>query len=90
MIPVHGLRVQSDFPNALQAVSDLMDWGEGKHPDEEWKGMSTYDHAEHAKDHCDSWLWEDPIIDEESGRFNLVHAACRLLMAIEVEARGKL
>lgn len=75
------LRVLSDFPNALKAVSDLMDWGEAKHPDEEWKGQNDWDHVDHACTHL--WTWRD--LDCETGRSHLVHACCRLLMSLEVQ-----
>ena len=84
VIPVKGidsLRVHRDFPNALRAVSDLMDWGETKHPDEEWKGQNDWDHVDHACTHL--WTWRD--LDCETGRSHLVHACCRLLMSLEVQ-----
>ena len=83
------LRVLSDFPNALKAVSDLMDWGEAKHPGEEWKALPNWHHLNREDTHTRSWRYEEKV-NPESGRSHLVHAACRLLMAIEAEAREKL
>lgn len=68
--------------SALYDVIRVLEHGEIKHPGDEWRSVSTYEHIEHmlghivaCGDHCNQR-------DNESGEFHLAHAIARGLFAL--------
>lgn len=76
-------------PKAILAAAEVMALNEGKHPNAPWKtNYSTEDHVGALLRHCLKWLGGEKV-DPETGKSHLIHAACRSLMASEVEMREK-
>ena len=76
---------QSDLPYrfdllpaaAVSAVSGVLRHGADKYGADNWRGIPTNDHLNHALAHVFSYLHGDTQDD------HIEHAACRLLMALE-------
>lgn len=71
------------FPaKALQLAGQVLAFGESKHPDEKWKGMTSNDHIgacwRHMLEHQAGNTY-----DSESGELHLAHAFVRLGMALD-------
>lgn len=69
--------------DGVDAVARLMTDMEEKYPELVWPYMTSHDHINASIRHIRGWLSER--YDEESGESHLVHAATRLLMAVQVE-----
>lgn len=68
----------------VESVAILMTlMGQWKYKEPKWKTIGTTEHVNAAIRHIRGWLAEEE--DEESGMSHLVHAATRLLMAVERE-----
>lgn len=69
-------------PKALQLAGQVLAFGEVKHPDEKWKGMTSVDHIgacwRHMLEHQAGNTY-----DSESGELHLAHAFVRLGMALD-------
>ncbi len=70
-------------PMACLAVSNVLSLGAEKYGEDNWRQIPASDHVNHALMHLFSWLAEDQQ-DE-----HLEHAACRLLMALEMHLGDK-
>lgn len=85
----HGGR-QSHLPYRLDllpakatlAVGRVLKHGADKYGENNWHAISTREHLAHLLAHVFAWLAGDAS-DE-----HLEHAACRALMALEIECRG--
>ena len=62
---------------AIEDVAIVLQQGAIKYGERNWRTIPAKDHVNHALRHCFAWL-----TTKERGE--LTHAACRLLMAIEV------
>lgn len=66
-------------PRATLAVSRVLEEGSRKYGDDNWRLIAVRDHINHALSHLFAHLAGDRSDD------HLEHAACRLLMATELE-----
>lgn len=73
------------FDSAIDYIWDVMEMGLQKHG-HSWRGKPIIEHLAHAFAHM-----ERPHGIEGSGHLELAHAACRVLMALqlEIERRNK-
>lgn len=62
-------------------VAGILKYGADKYGDNNWRGIPIADHLNHALTHIFAWLAGDSQDD------HLGHAACRLMMALEVSPR---
>lgn len=62
----------------------VLEYGEFKHPGEEWKRENVQHHLDHATAHIKKY-WYGMHLDPETGRSQLAHAFVRIGMAM---ARG--
>jgi hypothetical protein len=69
-------------PRATLAVAGVLAEGAPKYGEWNWLGIPTADHLNHALVHVYAHLAGDAQDD------HLGHAACRLLMALEIALRG--
>lgn len=69
-------------PHATLAVGAVLKYGADKYGEDNWHAISTREHLAHMLAHVFAWLAHDKS-DE-----HLEHAACRALMALEIEKRG--
>jgi hypothetical protein len=65
----------------LEEIVAVLEFGDTKHPGEEWRRISIWDHLVHVRGHL--WAFEDEVmpIDSETHRHHLAHAICRLMFA---------
>lgn len=71
---------------AIDLVSQLIQLNEIKHPGQKWRKQSKEHHLSHAMDHLNE-RDSDHQLDTDSGMPILVHAATRLLLAVEQEIK---
>ena len=66
-------------------MAHVLEYGDRKHPGEEWRKLSVLDHLEHVRDHIRlwkiGWYLKNRRLDKETGKSHLIHAAIRCLMA---------
>jgi hypothetical protein len=67
----------------LAEVIKVLDFGDTKHPGENWKKQSEALHLGHAMRHINYFLVDR--IDTETQCSHLAHAVCRLLFAMGVK-----
>lgn len=79
------MKSRPDFlpPKALLLAGDVMAMNETKHPGNPWKTIPTEEHVAAALRHIYGHL--DGERDPETGMSHLVHACCRVLMAVSRE-----
>ena len=65
---------------SVAIIANVMVEGEKTHPDNEWRFLTPDVHLDHALKHIITYLSGDAADPDEE----LSHAACRLLMALEV------
>jgi len=65
----------------LEEVFKVLEFGDTKHPGENWKQQSEALHLAHAHEHLMCYLFKDKI-DTETQCSHLAHAVCRLLFAM--------
>jgi hypothetical protein len=71
-------------PHAILAVAWVLDNGARKYGPNNWHGIPVADHLNHALTHVFAWLAGDT---QDS---HLEHAACRVLMALDQIASGRM
>jgi len=69
-------------PHALFRVAQTAAAGDAKYGVDNWRGIPTIDHLNHALTHIYAHLADD-ISDD-----HLAHAACRMLMALAIQIQG--
>lgn len=67
---------------ALSVIDQVLQRGYKDHPTDSWKGLGVIGNLDHAREHMSSWGVD--------GEDNLAHAACRLLMALQLREEAKL
>lgn len=70
--------------STLDEVLKVLEFGDTKHPGENWKKESSSLHIAHARLHIDTFLFKTHI-DDETKCSHLAHAVCRLLFAMSKE-----
>jgi hypothetical protein len=78
------------FPRSFEAIEKLMvEHGAKTHrDDQEWREHTVDDHLDHSTEHLFKHIDGKESLDEDSGLPQLVHTACRVLMALEVDLGG--
>lgn len=66
----------------------VLEYGELKHPGEEWKKETIQHHLDHAMAHLKKY-WYGMHIDPETGRSQLAHAFVRIGMAMARETHNE-
>jgi hypothetical protein len=64
----------------LTEIIKVLDFGNLKHPGENWKQESKTTHIKHAMQHINDYL--EIGIDTETQCSHLAHAICRLMFAM--------
>lgn len=64
---------------AVLSVSEVLSQGAAKYGEDNWRKIAARDHVNHALVHLFAWLAGDGQDD------HLQHAACRLLMALDLD-----
>ena len=67
--------------SALYDVIRVLEHGEIKHPGDEWRSMTTYEHIDHMLGHLREHVTGNRR-DDESGEYHLAHAIARGLFAL--------
>ncbi len=66
-------------------MAHVLEYGDKKHPGEEWRKLDILDHLDHCRDHIQiwkrGWYCKKRRHDQETGKSHLIHAAIRCLMA---------
>jgi hypothetical protein len=65
----------------LTEVLKVLEFGDIKHPGENWKTQTEALHLAHTMEHINHYLFIGKT-DIETGRNHLAHAICRLLFAM--------
>lgn len=68
----------------IYRIAELMTAAAVKYPGPKWQELTTSDHIDAACRHLSRYMSGD-VIDPEYGMTHLVHAACRLVMALAQE-----
>jgi hypothetical protein len=80
--------LQKHFPLSFAAIEKLMvEHGAPKRDgdDQEWRGHDAGHHLDHLSDHLKAYYeWPDSDLDPDSKMPQIIHVACRALMACEV------
>ncbi len=76
-----GTRFDLIPPAAIRQVAQVLHTGAEKYGVDNWRGIETESHVNHAIDHLYAFLWDNDSED-------LRHAATRLLMALEIDTVG--
>jgi hypothetical protein len=88
-----GTLFQHFPPRAALAVSQLMYKGAQDHGDvdaegnltaDNWRKIPSWEHMDHAISHAFLWQIARREGNPEALKMNLLHAACRLMMSLEV------
>ena len=79
------------FPDlATPAIRRLIVKGQAKHPEDDWDERDVYHHVSHAFLHLVDYFFKGIRRDPETGESPLLHAACRLLMAVDLMERERI
>lgn len=70
--------------SVLVDIASVLEYGDKKHPGEEWERESISFHLGHAYKHLEAYLCVENI-DSETGKSHLIHAIIRILMAAALE-----
>lgn len=76
---------------ALQLLEELIVKGEETHEPMDWKALGIRGNLERAEIHCwgVDWTTGENVIDSNSDKDNLLHQACRLLMALQLREEAR-
>jgi hypothetical protein len=69
-------------PAAILAVAGVLMKGAAKYGERNWRLITAREHLNHAIRHCFKWLLGD------KSEPHLSHAACRIMMALEIDEVG--
>jgi hypothetical protein len=77
-------------PLATLAVSHVLSYGAESHGEDNWHAISVKEHLNHAITHIYEFLADDqnPWRKTPRDENHLDHAACRMMMALEISLRG--
>jgi hypothetical protein len=78
--------------SVFEEILSVLEYGDKKHPGDEWKNEDYFEHYHHAMRHLEHWrdgacgmYLVANEIDSESGKSHLIHAAIRCMMAAALE-----